>query len=74
MLHNLLNDFQIRSILTEAGTESMAKIATAKVRKQLRLSFFLLCHLSLFGIVRFDNPVKDSVDTVRGQYCVVAWT
>ena len=33
MTHDILNDFQIRFILTKSGTEGMTKIVCGKIRK-----------------------------------------
>ena len=51
MPHNLLNDFYIGFVFTEAGTKNMPEVMDGKMPDKNRLSMFLFCTFVLLLIV-----------------------
>ena len=63
--HNLLDDFQIRFVLTKPGAKSMSEDMYREMRKQNWLSLFFLGTKRFFLIVVPANPIDCSVDGMR---------
>ena len=62
MAHNRLDNFCPRFNFAEACAESSAKLMTAKVRKQKRLTPLSFCSLALCFIISLANACNCRID------------